>query len=141
MAFGGDFGKFFLGGASTGQVVTGGAAALGVTLTSDEAESGPIKTLIKRLTRAENQAIDRTATKDGVLNKKQAATIKKEAIRIKNLYDNWDFWIVFTAGFTPIPFKLITISAGTFNINLIMFMIASLISRSSRFFIVAVEGS
>tara|TARA_B100000287_G_scaffold323154_1_gene307128 strand:+ start:192 stop:812 length:621 start_codon:yes stop_codon:yes gene_type:complete len=57
--------------------------------------------------------------------------------RLKNLYDNWDFWIVFTAGFTPIPFKLITISAGTFNINIFMFVIASVISRSARFFIVA----
>ena len=38
---------------------------------------------------------------------------------IKNLYDNWDFWIVFTAGFTPIPFKLITLSSGTFNICLL----------------------
>ena len=52
--------------------------------------------------------------------------------KIKILYSNWDFWIVFTAGFTPILFKLITISAGTFNINFIMFMIASLISRSCR---------
>lgn len=69
------------------------AAALGVTLTPEEAESGPIKTLIKRLTRAENQAIDRTATKDGVLNKKQAATIKKEAIRIKNLYPTSEGWL------------------------------------------------
>ena len=58
-------------------------------------------------------------------------------MRIKYLYDNWNFWIVFTAGFTPIPFKLITISAGTFNINFFMFVIASVISRSARFFIVA----
>ena len=36
---------------------------------------------------------------------------------IKKLYADWNFWIVFTAGFTPIPFKLITISSGTFNIN------------------------
>ena len=57
---------------------------------------------------------------------------------IKNLYDTWDFWIVFTAGFTPIPFKLITISSGTFNINFMMFVIASIISRSARFFLLAV---
>ena len=57
---------------------------------------------------------------------------------IKNLYDKWDFWIVFTAGFTPIPFKLITISSGTFNINFIMFVIASIISRSARFFLLAI---
>ena len=57
---------------------------------------------------------------------------------IKILYDNWDFWIVFTAGFTPIPFKLITISSGTFNINFMMFVIASIISRSARFFLLAI---
>ena len=57
--------------------------------------------------------------------------------RIQTMYDRWNFWIVFTAGFTPIPFKLITISAGTFNINFLMFIVASIISRSARFFIVA----
>ena len=57
--------------------------------------------------------------------------------KIKDLYDRWNFWIVFTAGFTPIPFKLITISAGTFNINFIMFIFASALSRSTRFFIIA----
>ena len=57
--------------------------------------------------------------------------------RIQAMYDRYNFWIVFTAGFTPIPFKLITISAGTFNINFLMFVVASIISRSARFFIVA----
>ena len=60
-----------------------------------------------------------------------------DLMKIKTLYDNWNFWIVLPAGFTPIPFKLITISAGTFNINFFMFVIASVISRSARFFIVA----
>ncbi len=45
--------------------------------------------------------------------------------------------IVFTAGFTPIPFKLFTISAGAFNVNFLLFIFASIISRSARFFIVA----
>tara|TARA_Y100001970_G_C13939526_1_gene702416 strand:+ start:117 stop:737 length:621 start_codon:yes stop_codon:yes gene_type:complete len=58
--------------------------------------------------------------------------------KIKALYEQWNFWIVFTAGFTPIPFKLITISAGTFNINFLMFVIASVISRSARFFLIAI---
>ena len=57
--------------------------------------------------------------------------------RIQTMYEQWNFWIVFTAGFTPIPFKLITISAGTFNIDFFMFVIASMISRSARFFLVA----
>ncbi len=56
---------------------------------------------------------------------------------VKDMYDQWNFWIVFTAGFTPIPFKVITISSGAFDINLIMFVIASAVSRSARFFLVA----
>ena len=57
--------------------------------------------------------------------------------KIKSLYDEWNFWIVFTAGFTPIPFKLITISSGTFNINFFLFVVASMLSRSARFFLLA----
>jgi membrane protein DedA with SNARE-associated domain len=53
------------------------------------------------------------------------------------MYKEYDFWIIFTAGFTPIPYKLITISSGAFNINVPMFIIASVISRGARFFLVA----
>lgn len=56
---------------------------------------------------------------------------------IQKMYSKYDFWIVFTAGFTPIPYKLITISSGAFNISLPMFVIASVISRGARFFLVA----
>ena len=55
----------------------------------------------------------------------------------KKWFHEFSFWIVFTAGFTPIPYKVITISSGVTNINLSMFIIASIISRSLRFFIVA----
>lgn len=57
--------------------------------------------------------------------------------KVQEMYKEYDFWIVFTAGFTPIPYKLITISAGAFNINIPMFIIASVISRGARFFLVA----
>jgi len=57
--------------------------------------------------------------------------------RIQVLYESWNFWIVFTAGFTPIPFKLFTISAGAFDIQFFMFILACIISRSARFFLVA----
>jgi membrane protein YqaA with SNARE-associated domain len=57
--------------------------------------------------------------------------------QVKALYDQYNFWIVFTAGFTPIPFKIITISAGAFKINLVMFFVASVLSRSARFYIIA----
>ncbi|MEZ5989982.1 MAG: YqaA family protein [Planctomycetota bacterium] len=57
--------------------------------------------------------------------------------RFQAVYADWDFLIVFTAGFTPVPYKLITITAGVAGISLPMFVLASAISRSARFFIVA----
>lgn len=56
---------------------------------------------------------------------------------VKDLYDKWNFWIIFTAGFTPLPYKVFTISGGAFNINLAMFLVASVVGRSARFFLVA----
>jgi len=57
--------------------------------------------------------------------------------QIQHMYSEYDFWIIFTAGFTPLPYKVFTISAGAFYINLPMFVIASIISRGARFFLVA----
>lgn len=57
--------------------------------------------------------------------------------RVQTKYNEWNFWIIFTAGFTFIPYKIFTISAGAFDINFIMFLVASIISRSARFFLVA----
>ena len=53
------------------------------------------------------------------------------------LYDKYNFWIVFTAGFTPLPYKLFTITGGLFHINFVMFLIASIVSRGMRFFLIA----
>lgn len=57
--------------------------------------------------------------------------------KVGALYDQYNFWIVFTAGFTPLPYKLFTISGGLFHINLLMFVVASIISRGLRFFLIA----
>jgi len=57
--------------------------------------------------------------------------------RISELYHNYDAWAVFIAGFTPIPYKIFTISAGMFHINFGVFVIASALGRGGRFFIVA----
>ncbi len=54
---------------------------------------------------------------------------------IETLYQTYDAWAVGIAGFTPIPYKVFTITAGMFKINFVVFMLASLISRSARFFI------
>lgn len=53
------------------------------------------------------------------------------------LYEKYNFWIVFTAGFTPLPYKLFTISGGLFHINFVMFLLASIVSRGLRFFFIA----
>lgn len=57
--------------------------------------------------------------------------------KIEEMFKAYDFWIIFTVGFTPLPYKVITISSGAFNISLVMFVIASIISRGARFFLVA----
>jgi membrane protein YqaA with SNARE-associated domain len=57
--------------------------------------------------------------------------------RVQEIYQQWDFWFVFLAGFTPIPYKVITITAGVFGLNFITFLIASFVGRAARFFLVA----
>ncbi|MFQ5489090.1 MAG: YqaA family protein [Phycisphaerae bacterium] len=59
-----------------------------------------------------------------------------------NWYDQYNFWIVFAAGFTPLPYKVITISAGVFFKDggwgpFCIFLLASAVGRSARFFLVA----
>ena len=55
---------------------------------------------------------------------------------VRELYIRYDAWAVGVAGFTPIPYKIFTISAGAFKIDFFVFLIASIISRSARFFLV-----
>lgn len=55
---------------------------------------------------------------------------------IQSLYMAYDAWAIGIAGFTPIPYKVFTISAGAFQINFSVFVIASIVSRSARFFLV-----
>ena len=52
-------------------------------------------------------------------------------------FQNHGVWIVFLAGFTPIPYKLFTISAGLASMSLVPFVAASLVGRGARFFLVA----
>lgn len=56
---------------------------------------------------------------------------------VQELYRQYDAWAVAIGGFTPLPYKLFTITAGAFRINFITFIIASFISRAGRFFLVA----
>ena len=57
--------------------------------------------------------------------------------KIGVLYDKYDVWAVVVAGFTPLPYKVFTLSAGAFKIDFSTFVLASAVSRSARFFLVA----
>ncbi|MEE9523822.1 MAG: YqaA family protein [Thermodesulfovibrionales bacterium] len=56
---------------------------------------------------------------------------------IKVQYDTYGFWGVLAAAITPIPYKVFTISSGFFKYSFLSFMIASIVGRSFRFFLVA----
>ncbi len=58
--------------------------------------------------------------------------------RVQTLYAHYDFWAVFLAGLTPIPYKVFTIAAGVFSINFGVLVAASVLSRGLRFFALAV---
>ena len=52
-------------------------------------------------------------------------------------YNSWGAWIVFMAGVTPFPYKVITIASGATQLNFFIFMLASVAARGLRFFVVA----
>lgn len=56
---------------------------------------------------------------------------------VQELYNRWGFWAVFLAGITPLPYKVFTLSAGVFQISFPIFMVASMLSRGLRFFVIA----
>ena len=62
--------------------------------------------------------------------------LQDHMVTVKELFDQNAFWAIFISGFTPIPYKIFTISAGFFSINFFTFIVASIISRFLRFFIV-----
>ncbi|MBI3512933.1 MAG: DedA family protein [Proteobacteria bacterium] len=56
----------------------------------------------------------------------------------QHTFNEYGAWIVLIKGLTPIPYKLITITAGVTHLDLVTFSIASAISRGGRFFLVVV---
>src|SRR3989344_1224347 len=62
---------------------------------------------------------------------------KDKIAKVHTLYNKYESWAVFIAGFTPIPFKLVTISGGVFYINFKKFILFSILSRGLRFFLEA----
>ncbi|MGR4000495.1 MAG: VTT domain-containing protein [Alphaproteobacteria bacterium] len=54
------------------------------------------------------------------------------------LFSDWGAWIVFAGGFTPIPFKVVSLASGLMGVNLAVFVIFALLSRGARFYLEAV---
>lgn len=52
-------------------------------------------------------------------------------------FNDWGAWIIIAKGMTPIPYKLVTISAGLAHMALVPFILASIVARAMRFFLVA----
>ena len=55
----------------------------------------------------------------------------------KDYYHEWGAWIVFGAGITPFPYKVITIASGVVHLDFAVFMLASVVARGMRFYLVA----
>ncbi|HTS92333.1 MAG TPA: YqaA family protein [Stellaceae bacterium] len=58
-------------------------------------------------------------------------------LALQESFREWGVWIIVLKGMTPIPYKLITIASGAFKFDLVTFVLASIVSRSLRFFLVA----
>ncbi len=58
-------------------------------------------------------------------------------LHIQSLFQQYGFWFVFVAAFTPIPYKVFTIASGATGVGIVPFLLGSLIGRGARFFLVA----
>lgn len=52
-------------------------------------------------------------------------------------FEEWGFWAIFVAGFSPIPYKVFTIAGGAMGMALLPFVVASFIGRGARFYLLA----
>ena len=62
---------------------------------------------------------------------------ERKIAAVHSYYDRYNAWATGIAGLTPLPYKLFTLSGGAFEINFKIFVLASIVSRSLRFFAVA----
>ncbi|MEJ2608488.1 MAG: DedA family protein [Candidatus Thiodiazotropha sp.] len=58
-------------------------------------------------------------------------------LEAKGWFGRWGVWAIFIAGFSPIPYKIFTITAGAVAMPLLPFLVASAVGRGTRFFLVA----
>lgn len=58
-------------------------------------------------------------------------------VQARDWFQTWGFWAVLAAGFSPIPYKIFTIAAGALGMFLPVFVLASIVGRGGRFYLVA----
>jgi membrane protein YqaA with SNARE-associated domain len=54
-----------------------------------------------------------------------------------DLFNAWGVWILIAKGWTPFPYKVLTIAAGAFKMEIVPFILASIVARAMRFYLVA----
>lgn len=62
---------------------------------------------------------------------------QEKFVYVQSLFEKYGVWIIFIAGFSPIPYKIFTITAGVVAMPLLPFILTSLVARGARFFLVA----
>ena len=62
---------------------------------------------------------------------------EQHILKVTQWFNDWGIWIIFVAGFSPIPYKIFTIMAGASYMPFLGFVVASLVGRGSRFFLLA----
>ena len=67
----------------------------------------------------------------------QDAGYYSKYLQAREWFDEWGFWAIFIAGFSPIPYKVFTITAGVISMAFVPFLLASFIGRGCRFYLVA----
>ncbi len=60
-----------------------------------------------------------------------------QATTFQEKYQEWGLWIILIKGLTPIPYKLVTIASGAAHFSFLVFILASIVTRGVRFFLVA----
>jgi len=64
--------------------------------------------------------------------------LESQVVRFRELYAQWGAWVIIIKGFTPIPYKLVTIVSGFAGYNFAVFVGLSLLTRGARFLVLAV---
>ncbi|HLD95895.1 MAG TPA: YqaA family protein [Alphaproteobacteria bacterium] len=64
-------------------------------------------------------------------------SLQEAFIRFQHDFQEWGFWIISLKGLTPIPFKLVTIASGVAQLDFKTFVLASIIARSFRFYLLS----